>query len=123
MGNGKSSGTTSGIRAPPAARAPPPPSVPAVRAAPAPTRPVGTSEKQIENFDQILRFSFSAKSISNQPAKISPSVHRPVPSNHHNLSSGDHHHHGGHNDSYRLQQEVKFHREISMLMFFFRSGR
>ena len=45
--------------------------------------------------------------MSHQPAKISPSVHRPVPVSHHSLAGGGDHHHGGHgNESYRLQHEV-----------------
>ena len=105
LGNGKSA--ASGIRAPPAARAPVAPVVPAVRAAPPATRPVATSENPVEGFFfSFHRIQFLAKPMSHQPAKISPSVHRPAQSNHHSLGSGDHHHHGGHNDSYRLQQEV-----------------
>lgn len=100
LGNGKATAsTTSGIRAPPVARAP---VAPPTRTAPAPTRPAATSEFLVEPIASPLHPTISLA----KPAKISPSVHRPAPTSHHGIAGGDHHHHGGHNDSYRLQQEV-----------------
>ncbi|UJR30697.1 hypothetical protein I4U23_018217 [Adineta vaga] len=84
---GKATGASggSGIRAPPAARAPV-----AKVAAPVPQKPVATT-----------------KPVQQHPPKVSPAIHRPaVPSNH-STTISDHHNQGIHNnETIRLQHEI-----------------
>ncbi|CAF0846522.1 unnamed protein product [Rotaria sp. Silwood1] len=82
LGNGKTSGAGSGIRAPPASRPPP---VAPVRAAPPVAKPPVTT-----------------KPMQQHQQKISPSTHRPAGAGHHVDP-----HHGLHsNENIRLQQEI-----------------
>ncbi|CAF1064178.1 unnamed protein product [Rotaria sordida] len=90
LGNGKTSGAGSGIRAPPASRPPPPPPAP-VRSVPPVTRPPVTT-----------------KSMQQHQQKISPSTHRPVGVGHH----VDPHHVLHSNENIRLQHEIDALQEI-----------
>lgn len=107
LGNGAKAagpGSNSGIRAPPAPRAPAP------KPAPPPSKPVTTSKSKYMKLSRKFHFFvFAAKPVQQHAPKTAPIIHRPtVPSNH-TTTINDHHSHPAthNNETARLQQEVR----------------